>query len=158
MTNQRIAIAGGPQCGKTTLAYVLAGPGLVIHTDDLIPGNPWDEHSHAAAQLMLTPGPWVLEGTTVPRALRKFMLLHDPPAKPCDTVIWCDTPMAPQTPGQERMAKGNRTIMQAITPLLLARGVNVLAPPFPPDARQPDTQRNGDDPDRTEADRAPATT
>ena len=66
----RIAITGGPQTGKTTLAATLGAP--VIHGDDFIELG-WSQSSQALAHAMRTPGPWVAEGVQVPRALRKML-------------------------------------------------------------------------------------
>ena len=98
---QRIAIAGGPRTGKTTLSTrVTDRP--VVHGDDFIALG-WSQASEAlAAQVNASVGPLVVEGVQVPRALRKGMAV--------DVVIWLERPYVTQTPEQAIMAKGCRTV------------------------------------------------
>ncbi len=115
---QRIAIAGIPKSGKTTLANNL---GDAIHTDDFIHLG-WSQASKAISLLFEKPGPLIIEGVTIPRALRKW-LQQNPKGKPVDQAIFLNTPHIPLSPGQQRMAKGCRTVWLAILPELLKRGV-----------------------------------
>ena len=71
------------------------------------------------------PGPWVWEGVTMPRALRKWLLKYGP-GTPCDTVVWMPTPVMELTPGQEAMAKGCHTVWNGIKGQLGAIGVRIL--------------------------------
>jgi hypothetical protein len=114
----RIVIAGGPRTGKTTLAASLGLP--VFHTDDLIPLG-WVAAGAAAADWIDQPGPWVIEGVTVARALRRWLKRHD--GAPCDLIAFLARPAIPRTRGQEAMAKGCAKIFSEIAPLLAARGV-----------------------------------
>lgn len=114
----RLCIAGGPKTGKTTLAATLGIP--VKHTDDALDLG-WSEASAEVASWMSMPGPWVIEGVAVPRAIRKFLAAN--PGKPCDKVIWLDMPRVDTTPAQDTMAKGALTVMAQILPELHARGV-----------------------------------
>lgn len=100
-SHKRIAIAGGPRTGKTTLSQrVTDRP--VFHGDDHIALG-WSESSLAMARdVESRPGPLVVEGVQVPRALRKGMTV--------DVVIWLERPYTPQTPDQAIMAKGCRTV------------------------------------------------
>ena len=75
----RIAITGGPQTGKTTLAATLGAP--VIHGDDFIELG-WSQSSQALAHAMRTRGRGFAEGVQVPRALRK--MLEARPAREAD--------------------------------------------------------------------------
>ena len=97
----RIAIAGGPRTGKTTLsARVTDRP--VYHGDDHIALG-WSQASEAlAAQVNASVGPLLVEGVQVPRALRKGMAV--------DVVIWLERPYVAQTPEQSIMGKGCRTV------------------------------------------------
>lgn len=124
----RIVIAGGPRTGKTTLALVLDRGAGVTQTDDLIPGAPWSEQSAQACELMEKPGPWIIEGTTTVRALRRFLAQHPAPEKPCDLLVWMDQPQSELTAGQHRMAKGCLTILNQIEKELADRGVTISRP------------------------------
>ncbi len=117
--HQRIAIAGIPKSGKSTLANSLSDHAL--HTDDLIHLG-WSQASQATSEWFNTPGPLIVEGVTVVRALRKWLHQH-PKGKPVDQAVFLNTPHQPLSPGQQRMAKGCRTVWVQILPELLKRGV-----------------------------------
>ncbi len=117
----RIAITGGPQTGKTTLAPTLGAP--VIHGDDYIALG-WSQSSQALADEMAKPGPWVAEGVQVPRALRK-MLEAAPRVKPIDRLIVLGAPHKDQSEGQRRMALGLDTVLAEVLPQLRALGVEI---------------------------------
>lgn len=116
----RVAIAGVPRAGKTTLAEEMGGG---RSTDDLI-GLGWSEASLEASGWFDLPGPWVVEGMAVPRALRKWLAAY-PTGTPCDRLIWLGRPHAEQSPGQAAMGKGAATVMHEIVGELRARGVAV---------------------------------
>lgn len=115
----RLCITGAPKTGKTTLANVSGLP--VRHTDDAMDLG-WSEASAEAAGWLDAPGPWVVEGVAVARALRKWLGQH-PEGKPCDKVLWLSTARQPLTPGQEAMGKGAMRVLGDILPQLHARGV-----------------------------------
>ncbi len=121
----RILIAGGPRTGKTTLSRLLA---LVMgvdprHTDNLIELG-WSESSAKAAEWMLEPGPWVIEGVAVPRAIRKALAADG--GCPADLVIWPGVIFEPTNKGQDAMAKGCRTVFDEVRGELKARGCLVV--------------------------------
>jgi hypothetical protein len=134
----RICIAGGPRTGKTTLAGALALGGVpmdnrflahsvpldVRHTDDLIDLG-WSEASEAAALWFDEPGPWIVEGVAVPRALRKWLAAH-PEGKPCDAVHWLEEPRDLRSKGQIAMGKGCETVWMEIHDALTERGVRIV--------------------------------
>lgn len=122
----RTLIAGGPRTGKTTLANELAA-GLGIsarHTDDLIWRASWGEDSVQVAKWLEAAGPWVIEGVTVPRALRKWLDAH-PEGAPADLVVWLSTPRVALTHGQKAMSKAIATVWSEVTGPLVARGVTL---------------------------------
>lgn len=132
----RIVILGGPKTGKTTLAGGLQrdltnyfGPlstGQVRHTDDLIHLG-WSEASQAAALWLDEPGPWIIEGVAVVRALRKWRDAHPGAAPPVDRVIRLATPLphVEISSGQAAMAKGEYTIWREIRAWLIDHGIEI---------------------------------
>lgn len=120
----RIAIAGGPRCGKTTLAATL-GAELVRCSDDVATLG-WSEASAEVATWFDAPGPWVIEGVALARALRKW-LATNPEGAPCDVVHLLNKPYVELTPGQATMAKGCITVWTGIEAELRRRGVRIEA-------------------------------
>ena len=121
MNNKRIVITGGPKTGKTTLADEMGGG--VRQTDELIE-LPWSEQSLVVSRWFDEPAPWVIEGVTVTRALRKW-LKHNLKGKPCDLVIYLREPRIQLSVGQERMSKACWTVWREIRRELERRGVEI---------------------------------
>lgn len=119
---ERICIAGGPRTGKTTMAKRL-NP-MARSTDDLNATMDWSDQSAEVATWFDNPGPWVVEGVTVARALRKW-LVNNPHGKPCDRVIWLESPKVQLTPKQDTMRKGVVTVWTEILTDIVSRGVEV---------------------------------
>lgn len=138
----RICITGGPRTGKTTLALRLADdvnmtPGIrtagvvdVRHTDDLIEKckhlgkEAWSEASRIASTWLDEPGPWIIEGVAVSRALRKWRDAHPGERPPVDRVIYLAAPHEKLTPGQATMANGIETVhSHDVEPWLLENGI-----------------------------------
>lgn len=115
----RIAIAGSPQSGKTTLSKTLNQGAM--HTDDYMHLG-WSKNSDVVSCWFDNPLMEVIEGVTVPRALRKWLKYNDT-GKPVDKVIYLNNPYPKLTKGQQTMAKGCRTVWNEIVPELLKRGV-----------------------------------
>lgn len=112
---QRILITGAPNTGKTYMAVaqsIRLGCQL-FHTDDLIEIG-WSEASGEVAKLLGRPGPWIIEGVAVPRAIRKWLKTAGPMAAPCDRLIVLRHSWAELTPGQQTMAKGVATVLAAV--------------------------------------------
>jgi len=122
----RVAIAGVPRAGKTTLAAQLAEERAVVAlaTDDLI-GLGWSEASEEASRWFDRPGPLVVEGVAVPRALRKWLGRCDA-GRPVDVLLWLGRPRQRLVPGQLAMGRGAATVLYALLPELLQRGVEVF--------------------------------
>jgi hypothetical protein len=137
----RIVICGGPRTGKTTLArdlYRGAVPGFadhglissdaIHHTDTVmgISGMDWSGASRFVAYEWFTlPGPWIIEGVAVSRALRKWREAHPGEPPPVDRVIRLTTPHVELTRGQAAMDKGEATVWAEIEDWLLESGVEV---------------------------------
>ena len=83
----------------------------------------WSEASAEVARWINRPGPWVIEGVAVPRALRKWLTAFDGP--PCDELIVLTHAHVERTPGQITMAKGVHTVLDKILPEFEARSVKV---------------------------------
>jgi len=125
----RVLITGGPKTGKTTLSAQLrtqvgAQP---MHTDDLIALG-WSEASQEVALWIAQPGPWIIEGVAVPRALRKWFAAN-PTGKPADKVIFLGKPWQELSPGQLAMTKGLVTVWKEVVGELVARGVELVFDP-----------------------------
>lgn len=122
----RVVIAGIPRAGKTTLAELLAKRAIEVrHTDDLVGQVEWSEASAEVSTWFDRPGPWIIEGVTAVRALRKWLAAHLV-GQPCDVLIWCRTPRVELVPGQARLGKGCETVLAGIVDALNERGVAVL--------------------------------
>ncbi len=118
----RICITGGPRTGKTTLSRRM-GSALVRHTDDLIGSRDWSGASREVASWFGHPGPWIIEGVAVPRALRKWLAAHQ--GKPCDRVIVLTKAYTTLTADQRTMSQGVNTVWREIQTTLRTRGVVV---------------------------------
>ena len=108
----RIAIAGGPRCGKTTLSNRVLDR-KVYHTDDYKEIG-WSEASrYVCALINEHQGPMVVEGVAVPCALRKGMLV--------DAVIWLDTPLTSINRHHRAMRDGCETVMTEVRQTMTAK-------------------------------------
>lgn len=136
----RICIAGGPRTGKTTLADSMKydGPApphdpcmLIRHTDNLIEQckhlgkDAWSEASRIASTWLDEPGPWIIEGVAMARALRKWREAHPGERPPVDRVIRLTTPHVELIKGQAAMAKGEETVWAEIVMWLCEHGVSI---------------------------------
>lgn len=102
----RIVITGSPLAGKTTLAGIIAKiTGVpVFHTDD-VKDLEWSEASQAVSGWLAREGSWIIEGVTVPRALRKWQMNHPDEPPPLDWFIYLPKPRSFLGIGQETMRK-----------------------------------------------------
>jgi dephospho-CoA kinase len=131
----RIVICGGPLTGKTTTARRIADEygdhvgTTVAHTDDLIERfthlgkEAWSAASSEVATWLDAPGPWVIEGVAMARALRKWRAANPDAPPPVDRVIRLTTPYVELSKGQAAMAKGEETVWREIEPWLDEQGV-----------------------------------
>lgn len=129
MSALRVLVAGGPRVGKSTLAQRLveeAESGLLIrHTDSLMETLEWSEASAEVARWINQPGPWIIEGVAVPRALRKWLAANV--GKPADVIYWSDSAKVPLTRGQIVMSKGCDKVWREIRDELALRDVRIEA-------------------------------
>lgn len=117
----RIAIIGGPKTGKTTLAKKIGG---ARSTDELIHLG-WSGASQEASKWFDEPGPWMIEGVALPRALRKWRERNPFQKPPVDKIIYLRKPHQPLLPGQMSMSKGVDTVMKELMPWLRTHGVEI---------------------------------
>lgn len=92
----RIAVAGVPRAGKTTLVADVADR-PVFHTDDLIGVVEWADQPEHVNRLLAPLGRWVVEGVQVARSLRKGLLP--------DAVVVLMRPKVPVSKGQAALGK-----------------------------------------------------
>lgn len=122
----KVAILGPPKTGKSTYAAKRAAAtgALVRHTDDVIKLG-WSEASAHVSEWFDAPGPWIIEGVAVARALRKW-LERNATGRPLDELILTSNPpFCAHSPGQASMTKGIETVLDEILPALARRGVKV---------------------------------
>jgi hypothetical protein len=96
----RVAIAGGPQTGKTTLAKITTDR-PVFHSDDF-KSFAWEAVPLAMLAGVAGHKTFVIEGVQVARALRKGLVV--------DAVIYLHRPRVERIRGQVVMAKGIHTV------------------------------------------------
>lgn len=113
-SGERIIIVGGPKTGKTTLAKKLGGG----RSTDEVMHLGWSEASDEVATWFDAPGPWVIEGVAIPRALRKWRQMHPNKPAPVDRLIRMRMPKQQLDVGQASMAKGVETVLAEVLPWL----------------------------------------
>ncbi len=110
----RIVIIGGPKTGKSTLAAQMGGG----RSSDEVMNLGWSESSEEVSRWLDQPGPWIVEGVAVPRALRKWRERNPDKPAPVDHVIHLTHPHEQLIQGQISMAKGIDTVLAQIMPWL----------------------------------------
>jgi hypothetical protein len=104
--HDRIAIAGGPRTGKTTLTNAVKTH-HVVHTDDYM-HLAWLDAPEAINDECRFHRRFVVEGVQVARCLRGGKESNRAPLE-VDAVLWLDDSVAPMTTNQASMAKGIKT-------------------------------------------------
>lgn len=109
-SNMRIAIIGWPGSGKTTLASEMGGG---RSTDDVMHLG-WSEASQEVSNWLDAPGPWIIEGVALPRALRKWRERNPDKKPPVDKVVYLTKSYRELEAGAVSMGKGMDTVMAEI--------------------------------------------
>lgn len=133
-TKARIAIAGVPSAGKTSEAKTISeGCGIELQQTDTLIHRDWSAASLEVAGWFNLAGPWIVEGVTVPRAIRKWFKhqAEDPMQwsvyqTPCDVLLWLGEPHEILEGRRLAMAKTCNSVLTEITPRLTELGVQVL--------------------------------
>ena len=127
LEGNRILIVGGCKTGKTTLSATISETLRIEakHGDDLIDTHDWSGASQKIAEFFDVPGPWIVEGVSVVRALRKWLSSHTD-GKPCDSVVLLEKTFGEITQGQLTMNKGVATRWNEISASIVERGVKVV--------------------------------
>lgn len=115
---RRILITGAPCTGKSTLAASLGLPHYCTDPSRMTAmgiGTPdhldWSEASEYVAREWLTmPGPWVIEGVAVPRALRKW----GSDTLPADKLVVLTVPHVELTSGQRMMGSALHCVLDEL--------------------------------------------
>ncbi len=128
MTPPTILIAGPPHSDAGRLAWQLSREHgirneLVRPTEELVGVLPWGEDSAEVVRWLEEPGPWIVWGSVVPRAIRKWMRSH-PAGLPAQRIIW----VRPTVDELAPIAKGVQTVWQEVLPQLIERGLRPRAP------------------------------
>jgi hypothetical protein len=101
----KVAVAGAPKTGKTTLVQSVRADRPILHTDDYISGRTWDEQLDALMAAVEGLDRFLVEGVQVPRMLRKGMVV--------DAVFeLTNEPFLHLSPGQRRLASTMRKILR----------------------------------------------
>lgn len=148
LNGARVLIAGGPRTGKTTLALSLGSArGISVrHTDDLIVSHGWSEASLEVSRWFDEPGPWIIEGVAVVRALRKWLERNPERERtPGDVLHWLGTPKTARTSGQTTMARGCETVLGGIRHQLEHIGVALKLDADEDDVDEPDVDELAQD-------------
>lgn len=123
----RGVIIGIPASGKTTLANRLAEESGIplFHTDDLLPCE-WDVAPEGVIAWMCEkPAPWLIEGVTVARALKRWVKRFS--YAPCDRAIVLHTDFLGSG---RRVGKGLATTTwrawAEAEPRLISMGVDIV--------------------------------
>ena len=121
----RIIIIGGPKVGKSTLARQLAQnmSCIVRCTDpvslggdaddrlDLPQKERWSAISEDVSYWFDVPGPWIIEGVTAVRALRKWHTRNPEDPPPCEKIIVLTVAKQPRSGRQSGLATGVHTVL-----------------------------------------------
>lgn len=113
----RVAIAGGPKTGKTTLAPSFSG--TIIHTDDYIK----KDIRVLMDDVRKLKDNYVVEGTLVPNLIREFM--YEGPYIPFDRLVVLTKPRIELTNRQWTLTGSIHKVLGQIIPFMEKAGVKV---------------------------------
>lgn len=132
----RVAIIGGPRCGKSTYATALAKKSgalllstgkpadeSVVRTDSYLSLG-WDAIPDNIIAMLRGQDDFILEGCQAARVLRRWYR-DDAKGPRLDKVIIFSKPHVSRSGGQEAMAKGITRIIDGLLPVLKRNKVRV---------------------------------
>jgi len=130
----KLLIIGVPRAGKTTRAiaiqqqYVAGAEAIgqallpIHHTDKMITQYEWSVFSDKVCDMLKQPGPWIIEGCSAVRGLRKYLKEGN---KPDFEIEWLDKVYIPHEGRQKGFAASLVSIWKecqdAITALDLSK-------------------------------------
>jgi adenylate kinase family enzyme len=122
----RIVITGSPRAGKTTIAKLLSKIfGLGHYSTDTATNLEWSAASEEVSKWFGMDGDWIIEGVTVPRALRKWRTNNPDKPPPFDWFIFMDSPRIVLERGQVTMRKQVRGIAELQRDWIGAKWINL---------------------------------
>lgn len=116
----RIVICGWPGSGKSEYAKELGSKFGVTPraTDSLVKTHDWSAASLVVSTWFDEPGPWIIEGVAVPRALRKWHLRNPDADPPFDNLVIMPHPdeaaRLAMKQGQITMGRGHDTVLREL--------------------------------------------
>jgi hypothetical protein len=141
----RIVVIGGPRTGKTTYATKLARQlgvhlastgkrteheGGLVSTDNYLDRGTYDDLPDRVIADLRKRDSFVLEGTQAARVVRRW-LKQSPDEPRLDKALVFNRPWVKRNPRQESTAKGVRTTLRDLLPMLERAGIQVehMTPP-----------------------------
>jgi hypothetical protein len=111
----KLLIIGYPRSGKTTRARNMQitemvppnGETPVLSTDKLVAQYEWSAFSDKVCDMLKQPGPWIIEGCSAVRGLRKYLKEGNVPDF---EIEWLDKPFVPLVGRQVGFAASLKSI------------------------------------------------